>query len=91
MSPGFAAAAILAFTFALVVVVDRGVPNTLEAIAFSLETGARHAVAALRRNAAALRARQRRIELANQERLARMGTHEPTQVVANSRSFSAAA
>jgi hypothetical protein len=91
MSTEFAATAILALTFVLVAVVDRGVPNTLESIAFGIESAAEWTVTGLRRNAARLRERHRRIELEHQRRMtAKTGTTEPAEQV-SSRPFSAAA
>jgi hypothetical protein len=61
--------AVLFATFLILVLVDRGAPNTLESIAFFIERHARWIVSALRSNAARLRSRQREIEQENRARL----------------------
>ena len=61
--------AVLVGTLLVIVLVDWGAPNTLEAVAFSIERHANWTVAALRSTAAKLRRRQRAIELENQARL----------------------
>ena len=71
MSTEFTATAILSLTLVLVAVIDRGIPNTVESLAFGIEAAAEWTVAALRRNAARLRERHRRIEIEHQERMAR--------------------
>jgi hypothetical protein len=69
MSSESLALGILASTLALALIIDRGVPNMMESAAFALETASRWLVAGLRRNAARLRERHRRIEMENQRRL----------------------
>ena len=91
MSTEIAAVGTLVVTFLLVVLIDRGIPNALESIAFAVESAAERTVAALRKSAAALRKRHRAIELVNQQRLAGASRYERTESPVSSRSSSAAA
>jgi len=70
MSPEIAAVATLVVTLALALLIDRGAPNVLESIAFSLEAASARTVATLRRSATALRNRQVKIEQEHRERMA---------------------
>jgi hypothetical protein len=91
MSTEIAAIGTLAVTFILVVLIDRGIPNALESVAFAIENAAEFTVGALRRSARALRKRHRAIELANQQRLAGRSQYERPEPAVSSRSTSAAA
>jgi hypothetical protein len=90
MSTETAAIGTLAVTFILVVLIDRGIPNALESIAFAVESVAEFTVKALLNSAAALRRRHRTIELAHQQRLASRSRFERSQPAVSSRSTSAA-
>ena len=70
MTPEIAAVATLVITLALALLIDRGAPNILESVAFSLETASARTVETLRRSATALRSRQATIEREHQERMA---------------------
>jgi hypothetical protein len=92
MSPEIAAIVTLVITLILAVVVDRGVPNILESIAFVVEDISRWIVAMLRRSARGLRERHRSIEVANQKRMAGLPVvYEPVKAVVSSGSTSVAA
>jgi hypothetical protein len=91
MSPEITALTTLATILIFAVMVDRGVPNVLESIAFGIEGFAELTVTTLRRSSAALRKRHKSIELQNQERLRRGLRRGPVEPVVSSRSSSAAA
>ena len=89
MSSEVTAVATLVVTFLLAILIDRGVANILESIAWAVERSAESVVELLRRSAVLLRRRHRAIELAHQERLAgtRMQAVDPA---VNSRPSAAA-
>lgn len=60
---------VLALTLALVVAVDRGIPNTMDSCAYHLERLSRRIVAAVRKTAERLRQRHRNVEVLNRQRL----------------------
>jgi hypothetical protein len=81
----------LAVTFLMAVLIDRGAPNILDSIAFGIERTAKWTAGALRRSAAALRRRYRRLELEHEERVAGSSRFEQADREVSSRSSSAAA
>ncbi len=91
MTPEIAAVATLVITLALALLIDRGAPNILESVAFSLETASARAVSTLRRSAAALRKRQATIEREHRARLAGPTRYSSADPVVASDSTSAAA
>src|SRR3954454_1548394 len=91
MSPEIAAVATLAVTLALALLIDRGAPNVMESIAFSLEAASARTVSTLRRSATALRMRQTTIEREHRARMAGSAHYSPADSVVTSDSTSAAA
>ena len=91
MTPEIAAVATLVVTLALALLIDRGAPNILESIAFSLEAASVRTVSMLRRSATALRKRQATIEREHRERMAGSAHYKSADSVVRSDSTSAAA
>jgi hypothetical protein len=69
MSSEALAACILVLTLFLALIIDRGIPNLMDSIAFALEFTTGWLIKGLRNNASRLRDRYTRIEQAHQQHL----------------------